>query len=68
MSLDTQEARIRAWCEAQAAQLVEIVREEGVSGTKLLADRPGGRQIAELLESRRPAADTVVVVHGPSRA
>jgi DNA invertase Pin-like site-specific DNA recombinase len=27
MSLDAQESRIRAWCEAQDAELVEIVRD-----------------------------------------
>jgi len=62
MSLDAQESRIRAWCEAQAAELVEIVRDEGVSGTKLLADRAGGSRVAGLLEARRPDADAVVVV------
>jgi site-specific DNA recombinase len=62
MSLDAQESRIRAWCEAQDAELVEIVRDEGVSGTKLLGERPGGRKVAHLLDSRRPAADAVVVV------
>ena len=41
MSLDAQESRIRAWCEAQDAELVEIIRDEGVSGTKLLGERPG---------------------------
>ena len=54
LSLDAQEARIRAWCEATGAKLVEVVREEGVSGSKLLGERPGGRQIAQLLDSRRP--------------
>ena len=44
MSLDAQESRIRAWCESQGAELVEIVRDEGVSGTKLLAERSGGRR------------------------
>lgn len=62
LSLDAQEARIRAWCEATGADVVEIVREEGVSGTKLLSERPGGRRIAHLLEARRPTADAVVVV------
>jgi len=62
MSLEAQEARIRAWCEAQGAELVEIVREEGVSGSKLLGERPGGRKIAHFLESRHPNADAVVVV------
>ncbi len=62
MSLEAQESRIRAWCEAQAGELIEIVRDEGVSGTKLLAERPGGRKVAHLLDLRRPNANAVVVV------
>ena len=62
LSLDAQASRITAWCETQGAELVEIVRDEGVSGTKLLAERTGGRRVAHLLESRRPSADAVVVV------
>lgn len=62
MSLDAQESRITAWSEAQGAELAIIVRDEGVSGSKLLADRPGGQQVAQLLEARRPEADGVVVV------
>jgi DNA invertase Pin-like site-specific DNA recombinase len=46
MFLDAQESRIRAWCLAQGAELVEIIRAEGVSGTKLLGERPGGRRVA----------------------
>ena len=62
MSLDAQASRVRAWAEATGAEVVEVVRDEGVSGTKLLAERPGGRRIADLLDARRPAADAVVVV------
>lgn len=62
MSLGAQESRILAWCEAMGAELVDLVTDEGVSGTKLLADRPGGRKVAHLLDARRPTADAVVVV------
>jgi DNA invertase Pin-like site-specific DNA recombinase len=62
MSLDAQASRVRAWAEATGAEVVEVVRDEGVSGTKLLADRPGGRRIADLLDARRPTADAVVVL------
>ena len=62
MSLDAQESRIRAWCEAQGAELIDMIRDEGISGTKLLSERPGGARVAHLLESRRPSADAVVVV------
>jgi len=43
VSLDAQEARIRAYAEMQHLELVKIVREEGISATIALADRPGGR-------------------------
>jgi len=62
LSLDAQASRVRAWADATGAEVVEIVRDEGVSGTKLLAERPGGRRIADLIEARRPDADAVVVV------
>jgi site-specific DNA recombinase len=62
MSLDAQESRIRAWAETTGAKIVEIVRDEGVSGTKVLGERAGGRRIADLLDARRPDVDAVVVV------
>lgn len=62
VSLEAQEHRIRAWAAATGAELADLVRDEGVSGAKLLADRPGGRRIAQLLDARRPAVDAVVVV------
>jgi DNA invertase Pin-like site-specific DNA recombinase len=62
MSLEAHEAKICAWAKANDADVVEIVREEGVSGSRLLADRPGGKKIAKLLEARRPGVDAVVVV------
>jgi site-specific DNA recombinase len=62
MSLEAQESKIRALADANDATVVEIVREEGVSGSKLLADRPGGQKVAKLLDARRPGSDAVVVV------
>ncbi|HET9061426.1 MAG TPA: recombinase family protein [Acidimicrobiales bacterium] len=62
MSLEAQDARIRAWAVAHAADLVDVVVDDGVSGTKALADRPNGRRIASLLDARRPEADAVVVI------
>jgi DNA invertase Pin-like site-specific DNA recombinase len=61
-SLEAQEAKVRAWADANDATVTEIIRDEGVSGSKLLADRPGGKKIARLLEARKPAVDAVVVV------
>jgi site-specific DNA recombinase len=62
MSLDAQENRIRSWAEVMGHELVSVIADEGVSGTKLLGDRPGGAQIAALIDSRRPSAEAVVVV------
>jgi DNA invertase Pin-like site-specific DNA recombinase len=62
MSLEAQEARIRAWASAAGAEVVDVLVDAGVSGTKPLAERPAGKRIATLLTSRRPEADAVVVV------
>ena len=51
MSLDIQESRIRAWADALAAEVVEIVSDGGVSGSKPLAERNGGKRIATLLDA-----------------
>jgi len=40
VSLDAQEARIRAFCEARGFELVAVHRDEGVSGSKM-RNRPG---------------------------
>ncbi|MCA9781088.1 MAG: recombinase family protein [Candidatus Eremiobacteraeota bacterium] len=51
VSLDAQEARLRAYCTLTGLDLVEVVREEGVSAGKPLADRPGGKVVLDLLAS-----------------
>jgi site-specific DNA recombinase len=61
MSLAVQESRISSWCEATETELLDIVADAGVSGTKPLAERPAGHRIASLLASRKPDADAVVV-------
>jgi site-specific DNA recombinase len=40
---------------------VEVIEDAGVSGTRTLAGRPGGAQIASLLAERNPMVETVVV-------
>lgn len=62
VSLEAQEARIRAWAEAVDAEVVDVVADPAVSGGKPLADRPGGGRIAALLDSRKPEADAVVIL------
>jgi DNA invertase Pin-like site-specific DNA recombinase len=61
ISLDAQRSRIASWCEATGAVLVEVIEDAGVSGTRTLADRPGGAHIASLLAERNPMVETVVV-------
>jgi site-specific DNA recombinase len=61
MSLDAQRSRISSWCEATGTELAEIITDAGISGTRPLADRPGGARIASLLTARNPDVDTVVI-------
>ena len=61
MSLAAQRARIVAWCDATGSELVEIVEDAGVSGTRPLPERGGGATIASLLQSRTPSTDAVVI-------
>jgi DNA invertase Pin-like site-specific DNA recombinase len=61
MSLQAQQGRITAWCEATGADLVATIEDGGVSGTRPLADRPGGSRVASLLITRNPGVDAVVV-------
>lgn len=59
LSLQAQRTRIATWCEV--TELVEVIEDGGVSGTRPLADRPGGARVATLLGVRNPGVDTVVV-------
>ena len=61
LSLQAQQSRITSWCEATGAELVEVIEDAGVSGTRPLAKRPGGTRVASLLVARQPDVDTVVV-------
>jgi DNA invertase Pin-like site-specific DNA recombinase len=62
LSLESQRARIAAWCEAACVSLGELVEDQGVSGSRPLATRPGGRKVAELLSKRKSAVSAIVVV------
>ena len=57
-----QRTRIEAWAEATDADLVDVVEDGGVSGTRPLAQRDGGERIARLLDQRKPEADAVVIL------
>jgi site-specific DNA recombinase len=61
LSLQAQRSRITAWCEATGAELTDVIEDAGVSGTRPLANRPGGTRVASLLVARQPDVDTVIV-------
>ena len=48
VSLDAQRATIQAYATLRGLDLIEIIVDEGVSGGKELASRPGGSRVAEL--------------------
>jgi site-specific DNA recombinase len=56
VSLDAQEARIRAYCAMRGLELAEVVIDAGVSGYKALADRDGGRRVLEMVRTRKVGA------------
>ena len=49
VSLDAQEERLRAYCTMRGLTVASVVREEGVSGAKPLAKRPGGAQVLQTI-------------------
>lgn len=53
VSLDAQRTRIRSYCMLAGLTLAEIVADEGVSGAKALALRPGGQRLVERVTSGR---------------
>ena len=57
-SLDVQEARIVAYCEAKDWQLLRVYRDEGVSGKNL--DRPGVQSMLRDLKAN--GVDVVVIL------
>jgi DNA invertase Pin-like site-specific DNA recombinase len=55
VSLEAQEERLRAYCHLASLDPVAILREEGVSGGKPLATRPGGAELIDLVARKRVA-------------
>jgi len=45
VSLAAQEERIKAYCTIQGLELVKVIRDEGVSASKPLAERQGGQEL-----------------------
>jgi len=53
VSLDAQEERVRAYSEMSRLNLVNVVREDGISAAKALASRPGGQEIVAAVNTKR---------------
>jgi len=51
VSLEAQAERIRAYCQLNGLELTGIVTEEGVSAGKPLAEREGGQELLQALQS-----------------
>jgi len=50
VSLEAQQSRLEAYCGMCGLSLVSTIREEGVSASVALSDRPGGAQLLALLK------------------
>ncbi len=50
-SLDAQEERLRAYCQMTGLEVMELIREEGVSGSIPLGKRPAGARFLERMEA-----------------
>ena len=46
-SLDAQEQRLRAYCQVAGLEVVDLIREEGISASIPLAKRPAGARLLE---------------------
>ena len=42
VSLEVQEEHLASYCKLERLEIIETIREQGVSGAKPLAHRPGG--------------------------
>ena len=49
VSLDAQQARLTAYCSFKGLDLVELIVDSGVSASRPLAKRPGGRRLVDLV-------------------
>lgn len=56
VSLEAQEARVRAYCAMRGLDLVEVVVDAAVSGGKPLHTREGGARVLRAVERREVAA------------
>lgn len=55
VSLDAQGERLRAYATAQGLSVLAVLREEAISGTVPLSERPEGRKLVELVTGGKAA-------------
>jgi site-specific DNA recombinase len=60
VSLKDQEEKLLQYCKLNDLEPVQVIREEGISGSKHLRTRPGGALLVDLLSSKQ--ADHVVAL------
>jgi DNA invertase Pin-like site-specific DNA recombinase len=53
VSLDAQTERLEAYCKMQGLELAGLVREEAVSGSIPLHDRPGGQDLLRMVKEHK---------------
>lgn len=49
VSLEAQEERLKLYSQMQELEVLEVIKDEGISATKPLATRPGGAKLLRLL-------------------
>ncbi|MEM3485149.1 MAG: recombinase family protein [Candidatus Methanomethyliaceae archaeon] len=49
VSLEAQEQKIQAYRQLTGLELLEVIRDEGISGAKPLEHRPGGRKLLQVV-------------------
>lgn len=58
VSLDAQENKIKAFAEYKGLELIEIIREEGVSASIPLKEREGGQKLLQMIKEKK--AESIV--------
>lgn len=62
VSLAAQEERICAYCTMAGLEIVAVIRDEGISGSKPLVVRPGGAELLGMLNNKKNKIQHVVAL------